>query len=115
MDGREIFKFAVSVVPDAVRQLLARNGLCSADVKHFIFHQANLYMLREIQKRLALADDKMIIDMADYGNTVSASIPIAYRNLLDDRPPARGDYLVFCGFGVGLSWGAVLYRSLQHV
>jgi 3-oxoacyl-[acyl-carrier-protein] synthase III len=110
MDGREIFKFAVSVVPDSVSRLLQRNGLEPASIRHYVFHQANLYMLREIQRRLALSDDQMVIDMARYGNTVSASIPIAYRNLITSRPPARGDLVVFCGFGVGLSWGTILYR-----
>jgi len=93
-----------------VKQLLARNNLKTGDVKHYVFHQANLYMLREIQKRLSLEDKQMVIDMALYGNTVSASIPIAYKNLLIASRPARGDLVVFCGFGVGLSWGTVLYR-----
>ncbi len=110
MDGREIFKFSVSVVPDSVKQLLKRNGLELPDVKHYLFHQANLYMLREIKNRLGLRDDQMVIDMEHYGNTVSASIPIAYSDLIEAQPPARGDLAIFCGFGVGLSWGAVLYR-----
>ena len=110
MDGREIFRFAVTVVPDSVDQLLARNNIKTGDVRHYVFHQANLFMLREIQKRLSLKDYQMVIDMVHYGNTVSASIPIAYKNLITASRPSRGDLVVFCGFGVGLSWGTVLYR-----
>ena len=109
MNGREIFKFAVSVIPASVNRLLERNRLKSDQIQHFIFHQANQYMLGEIKKRLGLSDAQMVIDMENYGNTVSSSIPIAFTNLLEKKAIRSGDRVVFCGFGVGLSWSTALY------
>ena len=109
MDGREIFKFSTRVVPNSVNQLLERNNLNKSDIKYFIFHQANKYMLNEIKNRLELTDEQMVIDMENYGNTVSSTIPIAYKNLLQNGKLQQGDKIVFCGFGVGLSWASCLY------
>jgi 3-oxoacyl-[acyl-carrier-protein] synthase-3 len=110
MDGREIFKFSIQVVPSSVKDLLERNQLNIADIKYFIFHQANKYMLSEIQKRIGILDHQMIIDLEDYGNTVSSTIPIAYKNLLTRCVLKNDDLIIFCGFGVGLSWATILYR-----
>jgi 3-oxoacyl-[acyl-carrier-protein] synthase III len=110
MDGREIFKFSVQVVPKSVNDILERNQLNVDDIKYFIFHQANKYMLNEIQKRIGISDQQMIIDLEEYGNTVSSTIPIAYKNLLTKGVLKNNDLLIFCGFGVGLSWGTILYR-----
>ena len=109
MDGREIFKFSTRVVPNSVHQLLERNNLQKSDIKYFVFHQANQYMLNETKSRLELTDEQMVIDMKDYGNTVSSTIPIAYKNLLKNNKLQQGDKIVFCGFGVGLSWASCLY------
>ena len=111
MDGREIFKFSTRVVPNSVYQLLERNNLQKSDIKYFIFHQANQYMLNEIKNRLQLTDEQMVIDMENYGNTVSSTIPIAYKNLLNSNKLQQGDKIVFCGFGVGLSWASALYEE----
>ena len=111
MNGREIFKFSTRVVPNSIYQLLERNNLQKSDIKYFIFHQANQYMLNEIKNRLELTDEQMIIDMEDYGNTVSSTIPIAYKNLLSNNKLQQGDKIVFCGFGVGLSWASCLYEE----
>jgi 3-oxoacyl-[acyl-carrier-protein] synthase-3 len=109
MNGREIFKFSTRVVPLSVNELLERNQLQKQDIKYFIFHQANQYMLGEIKKRMKLTDEQMIIDMEQYGNTVSSTIPIAYKNLYLAGKVYEGDRIVFCGFGVGLSWASCLY------
>lgn len=109
MNGREIFKFSVEAVPRSVQQLLARNDLTVGQIDLFVFHQANRYMLGEIQKRLKIRDDQMVISMQDIGNTVSSSIPIALERRLQSKPLPRGSRMVLCGFGVGLSWGSVLY------
>jgi 3-oxoacyl-[acyl-carrier-protein] synthase-3 len=110
MDGREIFKFSIQVVPASVKTMLRKHNLKISDIKYFIFHQANKYILTEIQKRLEINDNQMIIDLEDYGNTISSTIPIAYKNILDKGMISNGDILIFCGFGVGLSWGTILYQ-----
>jgi len=110
MDGREIFKFSVQIVPASVNELLKKQNLKINDIRFFIFHQANRYILTEIQTRLEIPVDKMVIDLEDYGNTVSSTIPIAYHNLIKKNVLKNDDLIIFCGFGVGLSWGTVLYR-----
>lgn len=109
MNGREIFKFSVEAVPQCVNRLLARSQLGVGQIDLFVFHQANRYMLREIQKRLEIRDERMLIDLQHTGNTVSSSIPIALERRLAREPLPAGSRIVLCGFGVGLSWGSVLY------
>ncbi len=113
MDGREIFKFSIKVVPESVNEILLRNNLTISGIKYFVFHQANKYMLREIQKKLNIEDSQMVIDMEDYGNTVSSTIPIAFKNLCSRNKLSNGDLIIFSGFGVGLSWGTILYRFIN--
>ena len=110
MDGRQIFKFSAEVVSENVRETLKRNHLVIGDIKYYVFHQANKYMLAEMQKRIGITDGQMVIDMEMTGNTVSSSIPIVYKNLLSSERLKRGDLIIMCGFGVGLSWGTLLYR-----
>ena len=112
MDGKSIFKFAIKRIPRDVISLLQKNNKTVDDVKYFIFHQANKYMLEEIQKFLKVKDEQMIIDLENYGNTVSSTIPIAYKNLLERATLTKGDLLIFCGFGVGLSYGTLLYKFI---
>lgn len=110
MDGREIFKFSMMTIPKSINAILEKNQLKIEDFKYFVFHQANKYMLKELQKRMKISDEQMIIDLEMIGNTVSCTIPIAYKNLISQRKLNRGDLVLFTGFGVGLSWGNVIYR-----
>jgi 3-oxoacyl-[acyl-carrier-protein] synthase-3 len=110
MNSREIMRFSLFTVPASIRRVLARNGVKKEDVKQFIFHQANAYMLREVQKLMQLAPEQMLIDMEKVGNTVSSSIPIAWKHFVAAGRQQPDDLVVLCGFGVGLSWGTVLYR-----
>jgi 3-oxoacyl-[acyl-carrier-protein] synthase-3 len=110
MDGQAIYKFAVRIVPESIRTLLDKNNLAPDDIKYFVFHQANQYMLNELKRRMMLKDEQVIIDFKFCGNTVSSSIPIAFKNMADNNRISCGDLIVFCGFGGGLSWGSILYR-----
>ena len=110
MNGREIFKFSMQVVPQSISDLLGKNNLKIGDIKYFVLHQANQYMLKEIQKKLQINDEQMVIDMGFCGNTVSSTLPIALKRLFEKKIINKGDYLVLSGFGVGLSWGSVLYK-----
>ncbi len=110
MDGKEIFKFTVTAIPPTILELMSKNSIDKSEIKYFIFHQANMYMLNEMRKRLDIPKEKMIIDMKYIGNTVSATIPIALKNLMNAAVLQKGDLILLSGFGVGLSWGNIIYK-----
>lgn len=110
MDGMGVLSFFTSVVPKAVKEILVRNQLLISDVSFFVFHQASKLALDSLQRSLAIPEDKMVFEMADTGNLVSASIPVATARLLASGRPRPGQLAVICGFGVGLSWGTALVR-----
>ena len=109
MDGQEIFMFTLMKVPKMVKDVLTKNTLQKEDVDLFVFHQANKYMLEHLRKKLMIDEDKFFVNLANIGNTVSSTIPIA---LCDAREQGilKGN-LLLAGFGVGLSWGAVVLRA----
>jgi 3-oxoacyl-[acyl-carrier-protein] synthase-3 len=100
MDGRSIYSFAMSRIPQHVERCLELNALRLDEVDRFVFHQANRYMLESLRDRMKLPAGKVVIDVADGGNTVGSTIPIALEPLLVDRPRR----VLVSGFGVGLSW-----------
>ena len=108
MDGPELFRFAITAVPSMVKELLSIAGKNIEDIDKFVFHQANLYMLKNIQKILKLPDSKMICEIEDVGNTVSSSIPIALKKAYDKGNILIGDKLLLAGFGVGYSWAGTI-------
>lgn len=110
MNGGEIFTFTLSSVPDAVNKLLAKANVSLDQVDLFVFHQANRYMLEHLRKRMKIAEDKFVVDMAHCGNTVSSTIPIALRDSLTKGKLKSGALVMLVGFGVGYSWGATLLR-----
>ncbi len=108
MDGPEMFNFALEAVPKAVEAALAANGLAREAVDLFVFHQANRFMLDTLRTVCGLPREKFHVDLEATGNTVSASIPIALRQLQDAGRLAPGMRVMLVGFGVGLSWGATV-------
>lgn len=100
MDGRAIYSFALSRIPQHIEQCLALNGLQTEDIDRFVFHQANRFMLESLRDRMKLPAEKVVIEVADGGNTVGSTIPIALEPLLAERHRR----ILVCGFGVGLSW-----------
>lgn len=100
MDGRAIYSFAMSRIPQHVEQCLALNGLALGEIDRFVFHQANRFMLESLRERMKLPHEKVVIAVEDGGNTVGSTIPIAVEGLLGERPRR----MLVCGFGVGLSW-----------
>lgn len=115
MDGLGVLSYFSKVVPDAVVKILIKNQLSIDDISFFVFHQASKIALESIQKRLSISSDKMIIDMEDVGNLVSSSIPVAFSKLMDSKKLKRGQFVLFCGFGVGLSWGCSLVQIEEHI
>ncbi len=106
MNGRDVFTFTVREIPSLIARLLERAGMKQDDVDLFVFHQANRYMLDSIRERMGIAAEKFCVDMADCGNTVSSTIPIALKRA--SAQLKAGAQVMLVGFGVGYSWGAAM-------
>ena len=110
MKGREVFRFAVRVMPAATRQVLEQAGLTLADVDLVIPHQANQRIIDSSMRALGLSSEVMFTNLAYYGNTSAASIPIALCEAAEQGRLHRDDLLVCVGFGAGLTWAAAAIR-----
>jgi 3-oxoacyl-[acyl-carrier-protein] synthase III len=110
MNGPEIFNFTIENVPPLVKNNLKANNLTIKEIDYFIFHQANQFMLEYLRRKLEIPTEKFCIDLAETGNTVSCTIPIALKNAYDNRKIRSGNKVMLVGFGVGYSWGAVTIK-----
>lgn len=110
MEGREVFKFAVTKMIEATDSALKKANLEKNDVDWLIPHQANKRIIDSAAKYLQMPDEKVIVNIHEYGNTSAASIPIALSEAVQAGKIKDGDVIVFVGFGGGLSWGAVTWR-----
>lgn len=108
MNGREVFKFAVSKMPESVNKVLQDSGCTIDDIKYIIPHQANYRIIEAAAKKLGVSKDKFYINVNKYGNTSSASIPIALDEVNSRGLLKKGDKIILTGFGGGLSFGAIL-------
>ncbi|MBQ4284356.1 MAG: ketoacyl-ACP synthase III [Lachnospira sp.] len=108
MDGQEVFKFAVKKVPESITEVLEKADMKLDDVKYFILHQANIRIIEAVAKRLGQEMEKFPTNVANYGNTSAASIPILLDELNRNNILKRGDKIILSGFGAGLSWGSTL-------
>ena len=108
MEGQAVFRFAVTMVPRCIKQILKKTGYDTEDIKFFVLHQANVRILELIAKRLKVDIDKFPMNLDRYGNTSSASLPILLDELNRNNLLEPGDKIVLSGFGGGLTWGAVL-------
>jgi 3-oxoacyl-[acyl-carrier-protein] synthase-3 len=112
MQGQAVFKFAVQQMAGSVQAALAKAGLTVADVDFVVPHQANKRIVDATMKMLQLPLDKCITNIDEYGNTSSASIPLALADSIRAGQVKKGNVVVFVAFGAGLSWGAVVWRWL---
>ncbi|WP_102271829.1 beta-ketoacyl-ACP synthase III [Cytobacillus massiliigabonensis] len=110
MNGREVFKFAVRQMGESSVKVLEKAGLSKADVDLLIPHQANIRIMEASRQRLELPEEKMSKTVHKYGNTSSASIPIALAEELEAGRVKDDDLIVMVGFGGGLTWGAIALR-----
>lgn len=110
MEGREVFKFAVTKMIDATDSALRKANLAKTDLNWLIPHQANKRIIDAAAKYLDMPAEKVIVNIQEYGNTSAASIPIALSEAVESGKIKDGDIIVFVGFGGGLSWGAVTWR-----
>jgi 3-oxoacyl-[acyl-carrier-protein] synthase-3 len=107
-NGREVFKWAVRILPHMVEKLLARNDVSPEQVQYIIPHQANARIIRAAVRKIEIPENKIVVNLDRFGNTSAASIPISYPDIYEDFEP--GKYVITAGFGAGLTWAANLYR-----
>jgi 3-oxoacyl-[acyl-carrier-protein] synthase-3 len=110
MEGRPVFKWAVKLVPQSTREVLAGAGVTIDQLRGAIFHQANLRIIDSVAKELELPEDKVWHNIERYGNTSAASIPLVLDEHVRAGHVRRGDLLLMSGFGAGLSWGTGIWR-----
>jgi 3-oxoacyl-[acyl-carrier-protein] synthase-3 len=109
-EGQQVFKYAVRKMYEACAALLARNGLTSADVAMLIPHQANARIITASAERLGIPPERVLINIDRYGNTTSATIPLATRDAIGQGRLRKGDLVVFAAVGAGYTVGASLWR-----
>jgi 3-oxoacyl-[acyl-carrier-protein] synthase-3 len=110
MDGKAVFKLAVTRMPEVTREVLARQGYTPADLDLVIMHQANLRINEKAQHILGLPNDKVYNNIQKYGNTTSATLPLAFHEARQAGMAPEGSLVAFVALGAGLHWGAVLMR-----
>jgi 3-oxoacyl-[acyl-carrier-protein] synthase-3 len=110
MQGPETFKLAVTKMVESTGIVLDKANLTKADVTFLIPHQANKRIIDAMARYLEVPEDKVVINIAEYGNTSAASIPMALSETVRAGIVKPGDIIVFVAFGGGLSWGAVAWR-----
>lgn len=108
MDGKAVFQFAVRKVPEVIHEVLDSNGLTAEDIDWFILHQANKRIVESVAKRLKTDISRFPMNLQEYGNTSSASIPILLNEMNRRGLLKKGQKIVMAGFGAGLSWGAAV-------
>jgi 3-oxoacyl-[acyl-carrier-protein] synthase-3 len=110
MRGRQVFRFATRIMPEAAHEALKRAGLTIDDVRLFVPHQANDRILQAAAKGLGVPQERLFSNLARYGNTSSASVPIALCEAIEQGLVEHDDVIVCVGFGAGLTWAACAIR-----
>ena len=106
MDGQAVFKFAVKKVPEAILEVLDKNNIKKEDIDCYLLHQANRRIVEAVSRHLQQPLEKFPMNMQEYGNTSSASIPILLDEMNRDQKLQKGQKIILAGFGAGLTWGA---------
>lgn len=108
MNGPAVFSFTLREVPPMINRLLEFSGVNASEINKWVFHQANEFILRNLQKRIKIPDEKFVVDIANWGNTSGATIPLTICNSLKSDLMLEDQRLFLAGFGVGLSWSAAI-------
>jgi 3-oxoacyl-[acyl-carrier-protein] synthase-3 len=114
MKGDGVFKYAVRAMVDAAHVVLSQTGLTLEDVAHFIPHQANIRIIDAVTSRLHIPQEKVVINLDRYGNTSSATIPIAFDEIRKSGKIKDGDIVLLVAFGGGLTWGSILFKHTDR-
>jgi len=110
MDGRSVFKLAVTRMPAVTREILGEHGYTLDDLDLLIMHQANLRINEVAQRALGLTDDRVHNNIQRYGNTTSATLPLCFWEARQEGKVRAGSLVAFTALGAGLHWGSVLLR-----
>lgn len=110
MNGAEVYKFAVSEVPEVIGEALHNSGLSTDDVDWLLLHQANIRIMEHASKVLGIPMEKVLTNLQEYGNTSAGSIPIALAEAVAAGKVKKGDIIACAGFGAGLNWGSAILR-----
>lgn len=110
MDGRAVFKWAVRIVIESIQQVLTSGRITMDDIHLVVLHQANIRIIDAVAEQLGVDRAKLALNLARYGNTSAASIPLVLDEAHRDGRISRGDKLLLCGFGAGLSWGTGVFQ-----
>lgn len=111
ISGLDVFSFSAKVVPTLVQNTLAENKLDIKDIDHFVFHQANKYMLEFLRKKLNIEKEKFYNNLDHVGNTNSSTIPIGLDELIRNKKIKPGQKILLIGYGVGLSWSGTVINT----
>ena len=106
MNGKEVFKNAVTRFPEVIEEAMAENDLSFDDIKLIIPHQANYRISQAVAKRMGVGMDMIYSNIHKYGNTTAASIPIALSEALVEGRISKGDHIILAAFGAGFTWAS---------
>lgn len=115
MNGKEVYKFAVRIVPEYIDKCLEMANMSAEDVDYLIPHQANQRIIEAIQQRLGYSDEKVISNIKNYGNTSAASVPIALAEGVQSGKIKLPSTAILCGFGAGMTWGVAIVRLREGI
>lgn len=110
MQGREVFKYAVTFMADAVNEALSHNDVSADQIDWLVPHQANIRIIEATAKKLNMSMDKVVVTVDHHGNTSAASIPLALNEAVEEGRIKEGDLLLLEAMGGGLTWGSALVR-----
>jgi len=109
-EGSQVFKYAVRRMSELAANVVERNGLTGKDIALVVPHQANLRIIRAMQERLGLPDDKVMVNIDRYGNTTAGTIPLGLRDAVEQGKLKKGDLVLLMAVGAGYTTGSVLLR-----
>ena len=115
MNGKEVYKFVVKVLPEYIDKCLKAADMKAEDVDYFIPHQANQRIIDAVQQRLGYSDEKVISNIKYYGNTSAASVPIALAEGVEKGTIKLPSTAILCGFGAGMTWGVAIVRLREGI
>jgi len=109
-DGRGVYNYVIKNVPDAVKQLLDKIAMPLSDINWFVPHSANMRMIQSISDKIGISIEKTLVSVVDYGNTSSATIPLAIWDAVNQKKVKKGDTLLLYGFGGGLNHAGAIIK-----